>query len=103
MIVVVLLTAFIMNFTTVGRKIYAMGATGNPPAASASACSACSCSFMAIWGLMSGAAGVVQAWTVMTVAPDSLLGYELTVLAAVVLGGTSLIGGRGTLTGTLLG
>jgi ribose/xylose/arabinose/galactoside ABC-type transport system permease subunit len=39
----------------------------------------------------------------MTVAPDSLLGYELTVLAAVVLGGTSLIGGRGTLTGTLLG
>ncbi len=50
MIVVVLLTAFIMNFTTVGRKIYAMGATGNPPAASASACSACSCSFMAIWG-----------------------------------------------------
>lgn len=54
-------------------------------------------------GLMSGAAGVVQAWTVMTVAPDSLLGYELTVLAAVVLGGTSLIGGRGTLTGTLLG
>ncbi|HBR4180394.1 TPA: ABC transporter permease, partial [Klebsiella pneumoniae] len=31
------------------------------------------------------------------------LGYELTVLAAVVLGGTSLIGGRGTLTGTLLG
>ena len=48
-------------------------------------------------------AGVVQAWTVMTVAPDSLLGYELTVLAAVVLGGTSLIGGRGTLTGTLLG
>lgn len=37
------------------------------------------------------------------VAPDSLLGYELTVLAAVVLGGTSLIGGRGTLSGTLLG
>ncbi|HDI5839229.1 ABC transporter permease, partial [Escherichia coli] len=50
-----------------------------------------------------GAAGVVQSWTVMTVAPDSLLGYELTVLAAVVLGGTSLLGGRGTLTGTLLG
>lgn len=35
--------------------------------------------------------------------PDSLLGYELTVLAAVVLGGTSLLGGRGTLSGTLLG
>lgn len=56
-----------------------------------------------LYGTNVGAAGVVQAWTVMTVAPDSLLGYELTVLAAVVLGGTSLIGGRGTLTGTLLG
>lgn len=56
-----------------------------------------------LYGANVGAAGVVQAWTVMTVAPDSLLGYELTVLAAVVLGGTSLIGGRGTLTGTLLG
>lgn len=102
MIVVVLLTAFIMNFTTVGRKIYAMGQPGirqprrlqrAPPAA------------VRLWlyGANVGAAGVVQAWTVMTVAPDSLLGYELTVLAAVVLGGTSLIGGRGTLTGTLLG
>ncbi|SQC91561.1 Ribose transport system permease protein rbsC [Cedecea neteri] len=34
---------------------------------------------------------------------NSLLGFELTVLAAVVLGGTSMSGGRGTLTGTLLG
>lgn len=38
-------------------------------------------------GFLSGIAGVVQSYTVLTVAPDSLLGYELTVLAAVVLGG----------------
>lgn len=37
-------------------------------------------------GFLSGIAGVVQSYTVLTVAPDSLLGYELTVLAAVVLG-----------------
>lgn len=54
-------------------------------------------------GLLSGVAGVVQSWTVRTVAPDSLLGYELTVLAAVVLGGTSRVGGRGTFVGTVLG
>ncbi|MBD3707874.1 ABC transporter permease [Klebsiella pneumoniae] len=103
MIVVVLLTAFIMNFTTVGRKIYAMG--GNRESASRVGFSVLRLQLFVYgyMGLMSGAAGVVQAWTVMTVAPDSLLGYELTVLAAVVLGGTSLIGGRGTLTGTLLG
>ena len=103
MIAVVLLTAFIMNFTTVGRKIYAMG--GNRESASRVGFSVLRLQLFVYgyMGLMSGAAGVVQAWTVMTVAPDSLLGYELTVLAAVVLGGTSLIGGRGTLTGTLLG
>ena len=98
MIAVVLLTAFIMNFTTVGRKIYAMG--GNRESASRVGFSVLRLQLFVYgyMGLISGAAGVVQAWTVMTVAPDSLLGYELTVLAAVVLGGTSLIGGRGTLT-----
>jgi simple sugar transport system permease protein len=102
-IVVVLLTAFIMNFTATGRKIYAMG--GNRESASRIGFSVFGLQLFVYgyMGLLSGAAGVVQAWTVMTVAPDSLLGYELTVLAAVVLGGTSLIGGRGTLAGTLLG
>lgn len=103
MITVVLLTAFIMNFTSVGRKIYALG--GNRESASRIGFSVLKLQLFVYgyMGLMSGAAGVVQSWTVMTVAPDSLLGYELTVLAAVVLGGTSLLGGRGTLTGTLLG
>lgn len=52
---------------------------------------------------MSGLAGIVQSYTVQSVAPDSLLGYELTVLAAVVLGGTSLTGGKGSLLGTVMG
>lgn len=76
MIAVVLLTAFIMNFTTVGRKIYAMG--GNRESASRVGFSVLRLQLFVYgyMGLMSGAAGVVQAWTVMTVAPDSLLGYE---------------------------
>ncbi len=99
----VFLTAGIMNYTTVGRKIYALG--GNKESASRLGFSVLKLQLFVYgyMGLMSGMAGVVQSWTVMTVAPDSLLGYELTVLAAVVLGGTSLIGGRGTLSGTLLG
>ena len=103
MLVVVVLTGVLMNCTTVGRKIYALG--GNRESASRIGFSVLKLQLFVYgyMGLMSGAAGVVQSWTVMTVAPDSLLGYELTVLAAVVLGGTSLIGGRGTLTGTLLG
>ncbi|MCW2483847.1 ABC transporter permease, partial [Candidatus Symbiopectobacterium sp. NZEC135] len=103
MFAVLALTAFIMNFTTVGRKIYALG--GNRESASRLGFSVLllQCFVYGYMGLMSGVAGVVQSWTVRTVAPDSLLGYELTVLAAVVLGGTSLVGGRGTLIGTVLG
>lgn len=103
LIVVVALTGIIMNKTSIGRMIYAMG--GNREAASRMGFGIFKLQLFVYgyMGLMSGVAGVVQSATVLTVAPDSLLGYELTVLAAVVLGGTSIIGGRGTLLGTLLG
>lgn len=102
-IAVVALTAIIMNKTSIGRTIYAMG--GNKEAASRMGFGILKLQLFVYgyMGLMSGVAGVVQSATVLTVAPDSLLGYELTVLAAVVLGGTSIVGGRGTLLGTLLG
>ena len=103
LIVVVALTGIIMNKTSIGRMIYAMG--GNREAASRMGFGIFKLQLFVYgyMGLMSGVAGVVQSATVLTVAPDSLLGYELTVLAAVVLGGTSIIGGGGTLLGTLLG
>ncbi|NBD01256.1 ABC transporter permease [Atlantibacter hermannii] len=103
LIVVVALTGIIMNKTSIGRMIYAMG--GNREAASRMGFGIFKLQLFVYgyMGLMSGVAGVVQSATVLTVAPDSLLGYELTVLAGVVLGGTSIIGGRGTLLGTLLG
>jgi simple sugar transport system permease protein len=54
-------------------------------------------------GLLAGTAGLVQAQLVQTVAPNSIVGRELEVVAAVVLGGASLAGGAGTLLGTVLG
>ncbi|MFV0547485.1 MAG: ABC transporter permease [Limnobaculum xujianqingii] len=103
LIVVIALTGIIMNKTSIGRMIYAMG--GNKEAASRMGFGIFKLQLFVYgyMGLMSGVAGVIQSATVLTVAPDSLLGYELTVLAAVVLGGTSIVGGRGTLLGTLLG
>jgi len=103
LLLVVTLTGFIMNKTSIGRMIYAMG--GNREAASRMGFGIFKMQLFVYgyMGLMSGVAGVVQSANVLTVAPDSLLGYELTVLAAVVLGGTSIVGGRGTLLGTLLG
>jgi simple sugar transport system permease protein len=54
-------------------------------------------------GALAGIASVVQTQITQSVAPNSLMGFELTVLAAVVLGGTSMTGGKGTLFGVILG
>jgi simple sugar transport system permease protein len=54
-------------------------------------------------GMLAGIAGVVQAQLVQTVAPNSIVGRELEVVAAVILGGASLAGGAGTVLGTVLG
>ncbi|MGY5957549.1 Autoinducer-2 ABC transporter permease protein LsrC [Kosakonia sp. BK9b] len=96
-------TAVLMNHTRPGRQIYAMG--GNREAASRLGLNLLKLHFYVYgyMGILAGVAAVVQAQITQSVAPNSLLGFELTVLAAVVLGGTSMSGGRGTLTGTLLG
>ncbi|MBN1148260.1 MAG: ABC transporter permease [Anaerolineales bacterium] len=98
-----LLAWFILRFTVLGRSIYAMG--GNIASASRAGFNLFKLhlfvySFM---GLMAGFASVIQALLVQTVAPNSLVGKELDVLAAVVLGGASLTGGTGSVIGTVLG
>jgi simple sugar transport system permease protein len=54
-------------------------------------------------GFLAGIASLVQAQLAQSVAPTVLVGKELDVLAAVVLGGASLVGGIGTVFGTILG
>jgi len=100
---VIIATGVLMNRTRVGRQIYAMGS--NRDAASRLGLNILRLHFYVygFMGLLAGIAAVVQAQITQSVAPNSLLGYELTVLAAVVLGGTSMTGGRGSLTGTVLG
>lgn len=102
-LVAILITWLITNKLTIGRRIYALG--GNKDAAARIGFNILKLHFFAygFMGFMSGLAGIVQSYTVQSVAPDSLLGYELTVLAAVVLGGASLSGGKGTLLGTVMG
>jgi len=100
---VIVLTGFLLNRTSIGRQIYAMG--GNPDAARRMGfhilrLHLCVYCYM---GFLAGIAGLVQAQMVQTVAPNSIVGRELDVVAAVVLGGASLVGGAGTLLGTILG
>ena len=54
-------------------------------------------------GFLSGVAAIVHVSIVQSVVPNIIVGKELEVIAAVVIGGASVFGGRGTLTGTFLG
>ena len=100
---VLIITGILLNKTTIGRKIYAMG--GNLEAAKRMGFNILGLHVFVYCylGLLAGIAAIVQAHIVQTVAPNSIVGRELEVVAAVVLGGASLAGGRGTLLGTILG
>lgn len=96
-------TWFLLNRLRIGRQLLAHG--GNPEAASRLGCNILGLHLLAYgWmGLMAGLGGLVQAYRVKEVVPNAFIGRELDVLAAVVLGGASLLGGVGTVLGTLLG
>jgi len=99
----VLATWFLLARTTTGRQLYAFG--DNPEAARRLGISPARMQFLAFgWcGAMAGIAGLMQVNVAREVVPNALYGRELFVLAAVVLGGARLGGGRGTVLGCVLG
>jgi simple sugar transport system permease protein len=103
MAVMVAATWFLLRRTTIGRQLYAMG--DNPEAARRVGINVGAMHYVAFgWlGMMAGIAGLMQAHYVQEVVPNALYGRELDVLAAVVLGGARLGGGRGTILGAILG
>ncbi len=94
---------FILGFTAFGRTTYAIG--NNEAAASFSglAVERTKLVIYTVSGLVSGLAAVVFVSRVSTTRSDMGTGIELDVITAVVLGGTSIFGGRGSVIGTLLG
>ena len=101
--VVALAGIFILGFTAFGRTTYAIG--NNEAAASFSglAVERTKLLIYTVSGLVSGLAAVVFDSRVSTTRSDMGTGIELDVITAVVLGGTSIFGGRGSVIGTLLG
>ena len=93
----------ILRFTTFGRYVYAIG--GNVEAAKLSGIKVAQVQFAAyvISGLLAGIAGVLFVAQYRQGKPDAGSGLELDAIAAVVIGGTSLMGGRGGLAGTFVG
>ncbi len=102
-VVLMLIGWFILRFTLLGRSIYAMGS--NPASAQRAGFDLLKLNLFiyGFMGLMAGIGSVIQALLVQTVAPNSLVGKELDVVAAVVLGGASMTGGTGNILGMLLG
>lgn len=96
-------THLLLSFSRYGRAIYAVG--GNAEAARLSGVDVGSVRRKAylLSSLSAGVAGLILAAQLGAAAPQSARGYELQVIAAVILGGTSLTGGAGNAIGTLLG
>ena len=101
--VTVLATWVLLRRVTVGRQLFAFG--DNPEGARRIGVNVAAMHFIAYgWlGVCAGVGGLMQAHYVQEVVPNALYGRELDVLAAVVLGGARLGGGRGTILGVILG
>jgi ribose transport system permease protein len=105
--IVMLLSAFvvglILTYTTFGRHIYAVG--GNPVAARLSGIDVSRLRIIVfmLCGMFAAVAGMLHAARLNQGSPNESIGYELNAIAAVVIGGTSLMGGKGTIWGAIGG
>ncbi|WP_321409920.1 ABC transporter permease [Tolumonas auensis] len=103
MLALTFITWLILNKTNLGRQLYAVG--GNQESARRVGIRVGLIHLFAYGYLGAAAAigGLVQVYRMGEVVPNALVGGELDVLAATVLGGASLTGGKGTVIGTLMG
>lgn len=103
MMIVFLSAWYVLHHTRLGRYIYALG--GNEAATRLSGISVDKIKIIvyALCGLLATLASVIEVARLSSAQPMAGNGYELDAIAAVVLGGTSLAGGKGRIMGTLIG
>lgn len=95
--------AFVAGSTTFGRRVYAVGGSERAALLSGVRVDQVKYAVYAISGAMAALVGVLIASDLVAAHPASGESFELNGIAAVVLGGASLTGGRGTIVGTLIG
>lgn len=93
----------VLNKTVLGRMTYAIGSNEEATRLSGINTRRWLLGIYALAGACTGLAGVVMASRLSSAQPQLGMGYELQAIAAVIIGGTSLLGGRGTILGTLIG
>ncbi len=94
---------FILRYTRYGRHVYAVGGNAEAARLSGLNSSRVILSVYAISGLLAGLSGYLLSSRLNSAEPNAGIGYELTVIAGVVIGGTSMTGGAGNIPGTVLG
>ncbi|OIS90485.1 ABC transporter permease [Brucella cytisi] len=103
MIVLAIVVHVLVTYTVIGREIYAIG--DNPKAARLAGVNikATRLVVFTICGLLAGLGGLILSGNLASADPNLGIGYELDVIAAVILGGTALSGGRGSIIGVVIG
>lgn len=101
--VLALIAAWVMRSTVFGRSIYAVGGNAQASRLAGLPVLKLQTTVYVLSGLSAALGGLFLASQLGAGAPAAASGIELSVIAAVILGGTSLVGGKGTIAGTLLG
>ncbi|WP_311270642.1 ABC transporter permease [Sphingobium sp. WCS2017Hpa-17] len=97
------LVGFVLRFTVVGRRVYAVGGNAEAARLSGINVNAYRIGAFALSSVAAGFAGILFACRLGAINPTALQGAELTVIAAAILGGTSLFGGAGSVVKTVVG
>ncbi|CAH0536093.1 ribose ABC transporter permease [Vibrio marisflavi] len=103
MVIVFAAAWYLLNHTRFGRYVYALGGNESATRLSGINVDRVKIGVYAICGLLAALAGIIVTSRLSSAQPTAGTGYELDAIAAVVLGGTSLMGGKGRIMGTLIG
>jgi rhamnose transport system permease protein len=98
-----LVLAWSLKYVAAGRAVYAVGSDVEAARLAGIRPRRVVCAVFALMGTLTGLAALLNAIRFADVDPNAGTGLELQVIAAVVVGGTAISGGRGTLVGTLIG
>ena len=103
MIVIAIVAALVLNRTVLGRHIYAIGSNAEAARLSGVNVARVTAFTYVVSGTLAGLTGCVLMSRLVTAQPNEGVAYELDAIASAVIGGTSLIGGVGTISGTFIG
>lgn len=103
LIILAVIFSFILKKTIIGKYTYAVGSNEDASKLSGINVSKVKCFVYGVSGLLSAVSGIILSSRLISAQPTEGMGYEMDAIAAVVIGGASLMGGTGTIIGTILG